>query len=264
MKIGVIGGGTIGSAVAESLNRNGHEVTVTRRSLHKLERLKELGIGISSDNKSVAQSSDVVLIVVKPLDAIAILKEISPILQGKIVISLAAALKVSKIREILPYSKVVRAMTNIAASVGGGYTVYCSNGLEVADENSVKAVLSCFGDAERVEERYMDALTAMSGSGPAYIFTVIESMVYAGLKVGLPRELALRSSYQTVLGSAKLVAEGKSHVSELRDLVTTPGGVTIDALYELENAGIRTAFMRAVESAALKARKISDDIDRIS
>ncbi len=261
MRIAVLGGGTIGSAVAEALYRKGHEVIVTRRSAEKLERLSKLGVEVSSNNLSACSGADIVILVVKPLDALSLLRDISGMIEGKILISLAAALKIKKIREVCPESMVVRAMTNVAARVGGGYTVYSSNSLGGEEIKTVEGILSCFGDVERVEEKHMDALTAMSGSGPAYIFTIIESMVYAGLKVGLPRELALRSSYQTILGSAKLVAEEDSHVSELRDLVTTPGGVTIDALYELENAGIRTAFMRAIESATQKARKISDEID---
>ena len=107
----------------------------------------------------------------------------------------------------------------------------------------------------------MDALTALGGSGPAYIFTIIEAMVYGGLKVGLPRDLALRDSYQTIMGAAKLVAESGDHPSQLKDLVTTPGGVTIDALYELEDSGIRTAFMRAIEAATDKAKIISDALE---
>lgn len=263
MNIAVLGGGTIGSAVAMALNRNGYCVTVTRRSPDKLDSLKMLGINTTSDNNLAAADADIIILVLKPQDVLGLLKEISGYTAGKIVISLAAALKIAKIRDIIPEAKVVRAMTNVAARVGGGYTVYSTDSLSEDEHRKVSALLGCFGAAEKIEERYMDALTAMSGSGPAYIFTIIESMVYAGLKVGLPRELALRSSYETILGSAKLVAEGNSTVSELRDLVTTPGGVTIDALYELENAGIKTAFMRAIEAATNKARRISDNIDAI-
>jgi len=262
MRVSVLGGGTIGSAAAEALNSSGHEVTVTRRSAAKLEKLENLGIRTMSDNIVAAQEAEIILMVLKPLDTLFLLEKIGDHTRGKIVISLAAALSTSKIKSLIPDSKVVRAMTNVAARVGGGYTVYSSDDLSESEEGVVSGLLNSFGKTEKVEERYMDALTAMSGSGPAYIFTIIEAMVYAGLKVGLPRELALRSSYQTILGSAKLVAEGNSHVSELRDLVTTPGGVTIDALYELENSGIRTAFMRAIEAATNKARKISEEIDR--
>lgn len=263
MKVSVIGGGTIGTAVAIALRGGGHEVVVTRRSTGKIEGLTGKGISVSNDNMDAINKTGITVISLKPLDAIAVLKELKDLLKGRVVISMAAALRISKISSILTESKVVRAMTNIAARVGGGYTVYSYDHLDAEDEKAVSHLLGCLGESERVEEKYMDALTAMSGSGPAYIFTVIESMVYAGLKVGLPRELALRSSYQTVLGSAKLVATGENHISELRDLVTTPGGVTIDALYELESAGIRTAFMRAIEAATEKAKKISDTLEKV-
>ncbi|MGC8673183.1 MAG: pyrroline-5-carboxylate reductase dimerization domain-containing protein, partial [Thermoplasmata archaeon] len=124
----------------------------------------------------------------------------------------------------------------------------------------VLEILSSFGEIEEVEERYMDALTAVSGSGPAYILTVIEAMMYAGLKVGLPRDLALKASYETVLGTAKLVSESGDHPSILKELVITPSGVTIDGIYELEDSGIRTAFMRAIESATNKSKLITDSI----
>ena len=262
MKVAVIGGGTIGSAIAESLQRKGHKVLVTRRSVEKLKGLRDLGIDVSQDNEKAARLAEVIVIVLKPFDSIPVLRKITKYTEGKLVISMAAAVRISKIKPLVPGARVVRAMTNIAARVGGGYTVYSSLDLDTESEKTTKDILSCFGDTERVDEKYMDALTAMSGSGPAYIFTVIEAMVYAGLKVGLPRELALRSSYQTVLGAAKLVSQSSSHISELRDLVTTPGGVTIDALYELEDAGIRTAFMRAIVAATEKARSISAELDK--
>ncbi len=106
----------------------------------------------------------------------------------------------------------------------------------------------------------MDALTALSGSGPAYILTIIEAMMYGGLKVGLPRNIALKASYQTVMGSAKLLALSGDHPSAIKEKVITPGGVTIDGIYELENGKIRTSVMKAIESSTLKARKISREL----
>ena len=261
MEIAVIGGGTIGSAIAEGLKKKGYGVTATRRSVEKLQRLAEMGVQVTSDNAEAVRKADVVIVALKPYDALEAIPKVSGEMRGKILISMIAAVKMARIKALAPDSIVVRAMTNVAAKVGGGYTVYCSNMLDASGEKDVISILGCLGETERVEERYMDALTALSGSGPAYIFTIIEAMVYAGLKVGLPRELALRSSYQTILGSAKLVRESGYHPSELRDLVTTPGGVTIDALYELEDSGIRTAFMRAIESATGKAKTISDSLD---
>lgn len=260
MKISVIGGGTIGASIAERLQAKGFEVTVTRRSTGKLAELAQKNIRVTSDNISASKGADVVIIALKPKDTLRVLPEIAIHLKDKLLISMVAAIKESNLKKMAGEAVVVRAMTNIAAKVGGGYTVYCSKDLTEYSERSIQDIFSAFGDYDRVEEKYMDALTAISGSGPAYIFTIIEAMVYAGLKVGLPRDLSLRSSYETILGSAKLVAETGYHPSELRDLVTTPGGVTIDALYELEDSGIRTAFMRAIEAATKKAKIISDSL----
>lgn len=261
MKISVLGGGTIGSAIAEALHKNGHNVTVTRRSVEKISGLAKMGIQVTSRNDKAAEDSEIIIIAMKPYDALAVLKELSGATKGKLVISMVAAVKEKQIRSLIPEATVVRAMTNVAARVGGGFTVYCSKSLTEENEKNVVELLKCFGETEKVEEKYMDALTALGGSGPAYIFTIIEAMVYGGLKVGLPRDLALRDSYQTIMGAAKLVAESGDHPSQLKDLVTTPGGVTIDALYELEDSGIRTAFMRAIEAATDKARMISDALE---
>ncbi|MGC8709859.1 MAG: pyrroline-5-carboxylate reductase [Thermoplasmata archaeon] len=259
-KVAVIGAGTIGSAVAIALMKNGYGVIATRRRKEKIQDLEGKGIEICSDNRRAVQSSDIIIISLKPMDAVSEIKRLSEDMQDKILISLAAALPVGVIKKF-SRSYTVRAMTNIAARVGGGFTVYCFDD-EFPEERKmeVRELLSSFGKIEEVEEKYMDALTALSGSGPAYILTVIESMMYAGLKVGLPRELALKASYETVLGAAKLVGESGDHPSILKELVITPAGVTIDAIYELEDSGIRTAFMRAIESATKKSETITKNI----
>ncbi|MEM4120426.1 MAG: pyrroline-5-carboxylate reductase [Thermoplasmata archaeon] len=261
MKVAVIGAGTIGSAVAISLKKNNYQVIATRRKMEKMFELEKIGIEICSNNKDAVNSSDIVIFSLKPLDTINELKILSNDLSGKIVISFAAAIPIALIKKIVQNANIVRAMTNIAAKVMGGFTVYSIDiNFENAKKQIVANLLSSFGHIEEVEEKYMDALTALSGSGPAYILTVIESMMYAGIKVGLPRDLALKASYETVLGTAKLLVESGNHPSILKDLVITPAGVTIDAIYELENSGIRTAFMRAIESATKKSAEITKNI----
>ncbi len=261
----IIGAGTMGSAIAIALKNNGFNVVATRRSVNKMEDLKNIGIETTSDNRGAIVKSDSVIFSLKPGETVMMIQEMKEELKGKLVISICASLPISKIESLLPESTVIRAMTNVASRVGGGFTAYCISD-KVTDEEEKEAldVLRCFGEVEKIEERYMDALTPISGSGPAYIFTVIEAMVYAGLKVGLPRELALRASYQTILGSAKLVAESGDSLSALKETVITPGGVTIEALYELEDSRITTAFMKAIEAAADKARRGSlDFLDKI-
>lgn len=261
----VLGAGTMGSAIAVALKNNDYNVIATRRSINKLDELKEIGIEVTSDNRDAVKKSDIVVFSLKPGDSVNQMENLKEELAGKMVISVCASLPVSKMESLLPSSTVIRAMTNVASRVGGGFTAYCiSNKITESEEKKAIEVLRCFGEVEKIDENYMDILTPISGSGPAYIFTVIEAMVYAGLKVGLPRELALRASYQTILGSAKLVAESDKSLSALKETVITPGGVTIEALYELEDSKITTAFMKAIEAAADKARKGSYDfLDKI-
>jgi pyrroline-5-carboxylate reductase len=148
-------------------------------------------------------------------------------------------------------------MPNVALSVQESFTAYCCNGYVTSkDKKKVETILNFMGISQEVEEKYMDAITALSGSAPAYISVIVESLMYAGLKVGLPRELALHSSAQTILGTGKLILESREHLATVKDMVTTPGGTTIEGIYELEGSQIRTALMRAVEKATEKCGKI--------
>lgn len=256
--VAIIGAGTMGTAVAVALKNSGYSVIATRRSAKKLSELKKMGMEVTSNNREAVVRSDVIIFSLKPKETVNQIQKMQSELEGKMVISLCASLPLSKLENLMPDSTVIRAMTNVASRVGGGFTAYSiSDSVAEIDEKAGLEILECFGEVEKIEEGYMDALTPISGSGPAYIFTVIEAMVYAGLKVGLPRELALRASYQTILGSAKLVAESDESLSALKETVITPGGVTIEALYELEDSRITTAFMKAIEAAADKAKKSS-------
>jgi len=118
------------------------------------------------------------------------------------------------------------------------------------------------GKYEKIEEEYMDGLTGLSGSGPAFVFTILESLMYAGLKIGLPRELALRAAIQTLIGSSKLISETGIHPSQLKDKVVTPGGTTIEGVFELEENKVRTALIKAVEAATKKAKIITSLLNR--
>jgi pyrroline-5-carboxylate reductase len=148
-------------------------------------------------------------------------------------------------------------MPNVAAFVGESFTAYSCNGRITDDDKAVtKRLLNTMGQHQEVEEKYMDAITGLSGSGPAYVAIVIEALMYAGLKVGLPRELSLHSSAQAVLGAAKLILDGEMNASQIRDAVTTPGGTTIEGIYQLEDGKLRTALMNAVVAATEKCTSI--------
>jgi len=259
--IAVIGAGVIGGAIVKSLLKSGYKggITATRRTVEKLKELEELGAAVTRDNKKAAKESNIVFICVKPNDVAKVLKEIKEEIEGKLVISTAATIPLKFYKKIAPKAKFVRTMPNVAVLVQESFTAYCcDDDVTPEDKEKVKEILNVMGICEEVEEKYMDAVTALSGSGPGYISIIIEALMYAGLKVGLPRDLSLYSSAQTVLGTGKLVLETREHVAKIKDMVTTPGGTTIEAIYELEGSQIRPALMRAVEEATKKCEKIRE------
>ena len=257
--IAVIGAGVIGGAIVNSLLKNGYEGKITAAEIQpeKVRELEKLGIAVTSDNRKAAKESDVVFLCVKPNVLKTVLKEIRKEVEGKLVVSTAAAVTVGFCKRVVPKARFVRIMPNVAILVQESFTAYCcDDDVTKEDKEKVKEVLDVMGMAMEVEERYMDAVTAVSGSGPGYLSVIVEALTYAGLKAGLPRDLALISAAQTVLGTAKLVLETGQSAAQIRDSVTTPGGTTIEAIYEIEGSGIRQALMRAVEAATKKSEKI--------
>jgi len=263
--IAVIGAGMIGGAIVKSLLKKGYEgeVIATRRDLGKLKDLEALGAKITTNNREAASKADIIFLCVKPGDIEKVIKEISNEIKGKLVISTAATIPLKFYKKIAPHAKFVRTMPNIAALVQESFTAYCCDeDVTESDKKKVEKLLSLMGVSMEVEEKYMDAITALSGSGPAYISIIIEALMYAGLRVGLPRNLALYSASQTVLGTGKLILETQEHPAKIKDMVTTPGGTTIEAIYELEGSQIRQALMRAVKEATEKCQRIRDGIIR--
>ncbi len=257
--IAVIGAGVIGGAIVKSLFKSGYKgkIIATRRKVEKLKELEELGTVITRDNRKAAEQSNIVFICVKPNDVENVLKEVSKEIEGKLVVSTASTIPLEFYKNIAPKAKFVRTMPNVAVLVQEAFTAYCCDSdVTSEDKRKVEKILNSMGICQEVEEKYMDAVTALSGSAPAYISVIIESLMYAGLKVGLPRELSLYSSAQTVLGTGKLILETREHLAKIKDMVTTPGGITIEGIYELEGSEIRTALMRAVERATEKSSKI--------
>jgi len=257
--IAVIGAGVIGGAIVKSLLKSGYdgEITAADMQLEKLGDLENLGITVTSDNKKAARTSEVVFVCVKPNVVKTVLKQISTEVEGKLVISTAAAVTVGFCKRVVPKARFVRIMPNVAILVQESFTAYCcDDDVTQEDKEKVKEVLGVMGIHMEVEERHMDAVTAISGSGPGYLSVILEALTYAGLKVGLPRDLALVSAAQAVLGTAKLVLESGQTAAQIRDMVTTPGGTTIEAIYEIEGSQVRQALIRAVEAATKKSEKI--------
>ncbi|WP_232619077.1 pyrroline-5-carboxylate reductase [Acetomicrobium sp. S15 = DSM 107314] len=258
-KIAVIGAGIIGGAIADALAPY-CQVMATRRSKEKLEEIKKKGIETTQDNIAAATWADVVVVAVKPKQVVPVLQEITSAVEDKLVISFAAAISLDIMRRVAPRSRFIRAMTNIAAIVRKGYTVYAYGGEVLQKDIALaEAIFANLGEARAVDEQFLDVLTAMSGSGPAYIYTVVESMIYGALRMGLPRDLALQAAAHTAIGASHLLLASGRHPAELRDLVVTPGGVTIEGIYELEESRIRTAFMKAISAASVKAQQFSED-----
>ncbi|PVX25532.1 MAG: pyrroline-5-carboxylate reductase [Candidatus Bathyarchaeum sp.] len=257
--IAVIGAGVIGGSVVKSLLKSKYEgkITVAEIQQEKANEIEQLGVAVTRDNREAAREADVVFLCVKPNVLKTVLKEISREVEGKLVVSTAAAVSVNFCKRVVPKARFVRIMPNVAILVQESFTAYCcDDDVTMQDKMKVKQVLDAMGRSMEINECYMDAVTAVSGSGPGYLSIIIEALAYGGLKVGLPRNLALTCAAQAVLGTAKLVLETGQSPAQIRDNVTTPGGTTIEAIYEVECSEIRQALMRAVEAATKKSEKI--------
>ncbi len=257
--IAVIGAGVIGGSVVKSLLKSGYDgkITVAEIVPEKASELEQLGATVTGDNREAVKEADVVFVCVKPNVLKTVLMEISNETEGKLVISTAAAVTVKFCKRVVPKARFVRIMPNVAILVQESFTAYCcDDDVTKEDKEKVKELLGVMGIVMEIEEKHMDAVTAVSGSGPGYISVIVEAIAYAGLKVGLPRDLALTCAAQAVLGTAKLVLETGQTPAQIRDNVTTPGGTTIEAIYEVEGSEVRQALMRAVEAATKKSEKI--------
>ncbi len=179
--------------------------------------------------------------------------------KGRLVMSVAAGVPLAKLTQVLSSDRVIRAMPNTPCLVAAGATAFCCGaGATAADRERAFAMLSAVGWASEVSEKQMDAVTGLSGSGPAYVCVVIEALADGGVLAGLPRDLALKLATQTVLGTARMVAETGQHPAELKDAVASPGGTTIAGLRALEQNGLRSALIEAVAAATLRSRELGN------
>lgn len=267
-KIGIVGAGKIGSAIARGVIRAGlvTQDQVMASDVSDVLRqaiATELGIKVASENNKVCDFADIVILAVKPqiLDPVA--KDMAKGLgQAKLLVSVVAGVPLSRIEANLgPGARVVRVMPNIPCVVGAGASCYAGGTHATAmDLENVGAILNSFGIGLPVEEKYLDAVTGLSGSGPAYVFVFIDALADGGVQVGLPREVALKLALQTVYGAARMAIEGAKHLGELKDEVTSPGGTTIAGLYALEQKGFRGAVMDAIVSATRRSQELGKGI----
>lgn len=263
-KLGIIGAGKIGEAILQGAFSRGlikpEEVVLSvRTEPHRADLERRLGVRAVLENAVVARDSETVLLAVKPKSVNDIVSAISAELApGTLLISTCAGVPLEAIESRVPGSvAVVRAMPNLAVSVGEGMTAL-SPGRNVTrgQMGAALALFSAVGRAIELEEAHMDAVTGLSGSGPAYIYIVIEALADGGVKLGLPRDVATLLAAQTVLGAALTVLKSGEHPAKLKDQVTTPAGVTIDGILELEEGGLRVTLIKAVVKATERARQL--------
>jgi len=265
-KIAVIGAGNLGGALlgglaASRVVPDGNLGAADISNERLAEAAKVPGVSFTtSDNKALADWADVLIVAVKPPWVAPVLDGVKDsIRNGQLVISLAAGVPLSTIEENLPTDQpAIRAMPNIAMMVQASATAVCGNKSATADHIQLALeIFSAVGEAVVVHEAQMDAVTGLSGSGPAYVFLLIEALAAGGVKTGLTPVVASRLAAQTLLGAAKMAIESGVHPGTLRDQVTTPGGTTIAGLHALEVGGVRGACMDAVEKAAQRSAELA-------
>jgi len=263
--IGFIGAGLMAEALADGMLSTGtateDQIYASDPDPERQERFRDLvGDNVFSDNLSVIQEVDVVVLSVKPQVITEVMAEIrEEITPDHLVMSIAPGITLERLKHNLGTDRIIRVMPNTPALVGEGAAAFCAGAGATEDDVDLAAqVLSSVGLCAKVKEQDMDAITGLSGSGPAYVFLAIEALSDGGVKMGLSRAAAIKLAAQTVLGAARMVIETGKHPAELKDQVTTPGGTTIEGVHALEKAGLRKAFINAVEAATLKCRRLAE------
>ncbi len=263
IKLGLIGCGKMGRALIEGAIKSGvvkcQDTYISSRTKTAVESMvTELGVNAVNSNAGVAQKSDIVLLCTKPADIPLVLLELSNELEcltNTLLVSAAAGLTIEQLEKIVPQGvRIVRCMPNTPALIGQGAAAYTlGTSATSQDAELVCSILEGTGSVIEVQEKLMNAVTGVSGSGPAYVYTFIEALADGGVAEGLPRAQALELAVKTVQGAAAMVAETGLHPALLRDMVTSPGGTTIEALVSLEKDGFRKATINAVRSASKRA-----------
>jgi pyrroline-5-carboxylate reductase len=255
MTVGILGAGVMGETLLAGLLRSGMSASELLVAERRAERATELGekYGVTVvDNATAAAQADTLVLLVKPQDMNAVLGEIAGHLRpGSLVISIAAGITTEFIERLLPMgTHVVRVMPNTPALVDQAMSAIAPGTTCTPEHLAVaESLLHSVGKTIQLPEKYMDAVTAISGSGPAYIYYVTEAMIEAGVMLGLPRDVATELVYQTVLGAATMLNETKLHPTVLREQVTSPGGTTVAALRVFDDFKVRAAFLSAMEAA---------------
>ena len=265
LRIAVLGAGKMGGILLQAFLHSGlfsaGQIAATVAHELRAQALsQQFGLTVLTDNRAAVRGADIVLLAVKPTQVVDLVREITPDLApNALLISVAASVKTSAIEAAAGGTRaVIRGMPNTPAALGAGVTALC-RGRFVTDEQLALAqrIFSTVGRVVVVDERHMDAVTGLSGSGPAFLYIIIEALAEAGVNVGLPREIATQLAAQTAYGAARMVLETGNHPALLKDEVTTPAGCTVDGILELEEGGLRVTLIKAVKRATERARELA-------
>ncbi len=263
-KVGFIGAGSMAQALLDGMLRAGaasadrlyaSDPSAERRAVFA----EKIGDNVLADNLQLVEACEVVVLSVKPNVVPLVAEEIADrITSGHLVVSIAAGVTLAALRDLLGTDRLIRVMPNMPALVGAGAAAYCTlDGATEQDAALAEEMLNAVGLCVRVEEKHMDAVTGLSGSGPAYVYLAIGALSDGGVEMGLPRQTATKLAAQTVLGAARMVLETGKHPGQLVDQIATPGGTTVEGLRALEDAGVRKAFADAVVAATEKSRRLA-------
>jgi pyrroline-5-carboxylate reductase len=266
LRVAVLGAGKMGGILLQAFLKNNlvavEQIFATVQHAERAQALSaQFGVEVTTDNLAAAQQADVILLGVKPIQVPALIEEIKPALTSKkMVLSFAASVKTRSIEDGAGCElAVIRAMPNTPAMLAAGITALCAGRFVSAEQMAVaQKIFHTVGKTVVVDEKHMDAVTGLSGSGPAFLYIIIEALAEAGVNVGLPRDVATLLAAQTTLGSARMVLETGYHPALLKDAVTTPAGCTVDGILELEEGGLRVTLIKAVKRATLRAKELAN------
>lgn len=260
-RISIIGAGALGGAVARGLAKAGCRVLASDAHPERLNSVREDGVELISDNLRAVTEGEVVMFALKPHLTLGAVKEYAPLLKGKLCISLAAAVMLDMLKATAPGARWARAMTNICAALNCAFTGITKSGdTTEADLRWMKDAFALIGTVEESEEKNLDALTALTGAAPAFFMSLMEAAAMGGIQAGIPKDVAYKGAAAALLGAARLSMETAKHPAAMRDDVCTPGGMTIEGIYEIERAGARAAVMKAVVLTADKGKVLTEKI----
>ena len=266
LRVAILGAGKMGGILLQAFLKNNLIAPAQLfATVHHAERAQALsvqfGLDVTTDNLAAAQAADVILLGVKPIQVADLVAQIKPALTPeKMLLSFAASVKTRSIEDAAGCElAVVRAMPNTPATLAAAITALCAGRFVSPEQMAVaQKIFQTVGRTVVVDEKHMDAVTGLSGSGPAFLYIIIEALAEAGVNVGLPRDVATLLAAQTTLGSARMVLETGYHPALLKDAVTTPAGCTVDGILELEEGGLRVTLIKAVKRATQRAKELAN------